>query len=69
MVASINGRASHQTKINDLRTVRDRVKVEAELAQAQIHGIKAKIFDTFRKIERKNRKAVKKAAKNIVKSG
>ena len=68
-LSAISASVNRKTKLDDLRGVRDLAKGEAELARAQILGVKARIFDTFRKIERRYKRTVQRAAKRIVQNG
>ena len=57
---------TRQNKKSDLRVKRDHMKDEAELMAAQLRGVKARIYDLAKQIQKKYKRAIKKAAKKIV---
>ena len=60
---------TRQNKKSDLRGLRDAVKDEANLSSVQLQAVKAQVFTVFRKIEKRYKLAIKRAARRIVKEG
>ena len=60
---------TRQNKKSDLRSLRDAVKDEAKMSAVQLQAVKAQIFHVFRRIEKKYKLSIKRAARRIVKEG